>query len=477
MRRPPVTHRTHHAWVIAALVSVSACSPYHATDNPAPPVAVPARFVGESGAAAAPPRFWESFGQPGLTQLVEAALSDSFTLQAAWARLGQADAVAGIAGAPRWPTVDASANGRVQRQVLAFTPPGGDNSTIARSFNMSLAASYEVDLWNRIGSGARAAAFERDAVRDDLERAAITLAAEVTERWFDLSRVLAMRALLNAQLETNERFLGIVTARFEGGQASGLDVSQQRQMVAGTRARLELSIANEATLRHQLAVLVGKIPGTLTIDASHEMPLLPPVPSAGIPSQLLKQRPDLRAAQRRVAAADHRVAEAVADRYPVLRLSGDVSAQAQRSDFVSQALTPLWNLIAGLTAPIIDGNRRAAEVDRRDAVVAERLSDFGHALLTALMEVENALVQERQQNLYIEQLALQAQAAQDAVAQSQVRYESGLTDFLPVLTSISASQANEQLMLDAKRQLISFRIQLCRALGGTWTQDLRGGDS
>jgi len=473
MCRSSIRQLGRHARMLLAFVLLAACSPYRATDNPAPPVAVPERFVAESGAEPAAPRFWESFGQPGLNQLVDAAVTGNFTLQAAWARLGQADAVATIAGAPRWPTLDASANGRVQRQVLAFTPPGGDNSTIARSFNMSLAASYEVDLWNRIGSGARAASFERDAVRDDLERAAITIASEVTERWFDLSRVLAMRALLNAQLEANERFLAIVTARFDAGQASGLDVSQQRQMVAGSRARLQLSIANEVTLRHQLAVLAGKVPGTLTIDASAQLPSLPPLPSAGVPSELLKHRPDVRAAQRRVAAADHRVAEAVADRYPALRLSGDVSAQAQRSDFVSQALTPLWNLIAGLTAPIFDGNRRASEVDRRDAVLAERLSDYGQTLLTALMEVENALVQERQQNLYIEQLAAQALAASDAVEQSRVRYESGLTDFLPVLTSISAAQANEQLMLDAQRQLISFRVQLGRALGGVWTSELQ----
>jgi outer membrane protein TolC len=199
---------------------------------------------------------------------------------------------------------------------------------------------------------------------------------------------------------------------------------------------------------------------------------LPPLPSAGIPSDLLQVRPDIRSAQRRVASADHRIAEAVADRYPVLRLSGEVSLLTQKSDFISQALTPLWNLVAGLTAPIFDGNRRAAEVDRRDAVLAERVSVYGQTVLTALMEVENALVQERQQSLYIEQLTLQLEAAHAAVEQSRERYEGGLTDFLPVLTATSAAQVNEQTLLDAKRQLLSFRIQLCRALGGRWTTQL-----
>ncbi len=461
----------------AFVVLVAACSPYRANDNPTPPASLPARFVGEGGPAGAANRFWESFGSAGLTRAVEAALAGNFTLHGAWARLAQAEAAASIAGAPRYPSLDAGASGRLVRIVAPFARPDGNNSTVARVFNMSLGASYEVDLWQRIGSAARASALDRDATRDDVETAAISLAAEVSERWFDLARVHASKALLQQQLETNEHVLGVVTARFEGGQTSGLDVSQQQQLVSGTRARAELLTASEATLLHQLAVLTGKPPGAFSLEGNADLVSLPPLPSAGIPSDLLQQRPDLRAAQRRVAAADHRVAEAVADRFPVLRLTGEISAQAQKSDFISQALTPLWNLVAGLTAPIFDGNRRAAEVDRRDAILAERVSAYGQAVLTSLMEVENALAQERQQQRFIEQLSLQLAAAQAAVAQSQQRYASGLTDFLPVLTAISAAQANEQTLLDARRQLLSFRIQLCRALGGTWTVSLQQGTS
>lgn len=470
MSMPPRVLRV----VTALVLLLAACSPYRATDNPAPPVSVPGHYQAQSGPAPASAKFWESFGNPGLTQAVEAALAGSFTLQAAWARLAQADAIAAAAGAPRYPTLDAGMSGRLQRQVLQFTPPGGrGNSTIARVFNMSIGASYEVDLWRRIGSAARAAALDREAFRDDVEAAAISLSAEVTERWFELSRVRASKALLQQQLEINEHVLSVVTARFEGGQTSGLDVSQQRQLVFGTRSRLQLVDASEAILQQQLAVLTGKAPGSVSFEVSAELPALPALPSAGIPSALLQQRPDLRAAKRRVEAADHRVAEAVADRYPTLRLSGELSAQAQQSDFISQALTPLWNLVAGLTAPIFDGNRRALEVERRDAVLAERVSAYGQAVLISLLEVENALVLERQQSLYIEQLSLQLEAARAAVSQSQERYASGLIDFLPVLTAMSAVQANEQTLLDAKRQLISYRIQLCRALGGSFTRDLR----
>lgn len=458
--------------VVCALSLLVSCAPYRATDNPAPAVPLASSYARESGPAPLPERFWTDFGSAGLTRAVDAALSGNFTLRAAWARLAQANASADIAGAPRYPTLDAATSGRVQRQVLPFSRPGG-NSTVAQSFVASLGASYEVDLWQRIGSAARAAALDRDAARDDAEALAITVAAEVAERWFDLARARAAKALMQKQLETSEQVLGVVMARFDAGQTSGLDVSQQQQLVSGTRARLQLIAGTEATLLHQLAVLTGHSPGEFVADDASELSSLPPLPHAGIPSELLQRRPDLRAAQRRVAAADHRIAEAVADRYPALRLGAEGSLQAQHSGFVSQALTPLWNLVAGLTAPIFDGHRRAAEVERRDAVLAERVSVYAQAVLNALNEVENALVLERQQGLYIEDVALQLLAAERAVEQSRERYDSGLTDFLPVLTAIVSAQSTEQALLDARRQLISYRIQLCRALGGTWTQSLR----
>jgi len=206
------------------------------------------------------------------------------------------------------------------------------------------------------------------------------------------------------------------------------------------------------------------------VSAETELPDLPPLPTTGVPSELLKRRPDLRAAQRRVEAADYPVAAAVAARYPRLSLSASVSSQP--SNFNDYLLDPLWTLAANLALPLIDGGRRVAEVERTRAVVSEAVAAYGKAVLQALVEVENALVQERQQIANIEQLREQVQVSSVTLDQARQRYGHGLADFLTVLTALRSHQEVELGLLDAKRQLLSHRIQLCRALGGTWAEQV-----
>jgi outer membrane protein TolC len=180
-----------------------------------------------------------------------------------------------------------------------------------------------------------------------------------------------------------------------------------------------------------------------------------------------------------VEAADYRVAVAVADRLPGLRLSGSTSLQD--SNIAEIIATPLWAIIASVTQPIFAGGRLKAEVERNRAVVEERLMQYGQVLLLAMTEVETALVQERQQIDNIAALEEQVEIAEKALREARARYREGLIDYLPVLTSLQALQRVQLSLLQTRRQLLSYRIQLCRALGGTWTARLappeRGGDS
>lgn len=246
---------------------------------------------------------------------------------------------------------------------------------------------------------------------------------------------------------------------------------QQRQQQVSTRAQLALVDSALGLFEHRLAVLLGAAPGSLQVDAPEGLPAaLPAVPAGGLPADLLERRPDVRAAQRRVEAADYQVAVAVADRLPSLRLSGSYGFQAQSlADFLS---SPVWNLIASVAAPILDGGRRAAEVERSEAVVEELLMVYGQLLLQAMTEVENALLQERYQLVHIADLEESVELAAATLREAQARYGKGLSDYLPVLTALQGQQRAELALLQARRQLISYRIQLCRALGGTWTQSL-----
>ncbi|MDD9945285.1 MAG: efflux transporter outer membrane subunit [Myxococcales bacterium] len=455
-----------------------ACSPHDVVQDPKPPIALPDSFGEENpqvapakaSAAKGSDRWWAAFEDPGLTHLVDLAFEGSFDLQAAWARLSQAYANADIAGAPRFPTLGLSAGA-----ARNFTPARNPRSLITgshvNSASASLNAGYELDLWAKLGSGAKAAELDRVAAFDTVQAMAMTLSAEVAEAWYDLVASRARRKVLVSQLETNRTFVELLELRFAQGQASPVEVNQQRQQVLGNHAALEQQAAAEHVLLHRIALLLGRVPERLDVGHRDQLPGLPALPEAGVPSDLLKRRPDLRAAQRRVEAADHRIAVAVADRYPSISLSGAISSEP--SDFNNMLLDPLWNLAANLALPIIDGGRRRAEVDRRRAMMAEAVADYGNAVLGALIEVENALVQERQQHATITHVEERLAVSTRTLEQARQRYGQGLSDFLTVLTALRSQQEVELSLLDARRQLLSHRIQLCRALGGTWSERLQ----
>ena len=448
-----------------------ACSPHDVTENPEAPVALPDSYGGETPATAAqapkPERWWTAFGHPDLDRLIERALAGNFDLHAAWARLWQSEALADQAGAPRWPQLEASLGGRVSRGRFF---PGAPTRTDTFASG-SLAASYEVDIWDKLGSTARAAALERDAAADAVQALAMTLTARVAETWFDLVRTRAQRALLEEQLATSTAFLDLLKARFSQGMATAVEVSQQEQLAIGTRSELVLTHSREAVLTHQLAVLVGEVPGRVQPGAGAQLPELPPLPATGVPSELLQRRPDLRAAQRRVEAADNRIAAAIADRYPSLRLTAQVSSEpGTPNDWL---LDPIWSLAAGLTAPIFDGGRRAAEVERRRAMMAELVANYGQTVLTAMVEVQDALVQEQRQRERIVEITNQLQVADTTLDLVRARYGQGAADFLSVLTALTSQQQVQLNLLQARRELLSHRIQLCRALGDTWTTELK----
>lgn len=469
---PATVRRAHSpARVVTAGVALAAlaCSPHRVVHNPAPPVALGDAYRGRGGDAPMPERWWRDFGDPRLDALVDRALSGNFQLRAAYARIEQARAVARQAASGKWPQIDASASAQRASNRVFFGPNTFEFTQ--NQYRVSASAAYEVDLFRRIGSQADAASLDVAATRDDLEAMALSIAAETAEAWFDLVLQRQRRALLEQQLQTNETFVELVKLRFERGLGvSAVDVLQARSQVAAVRAQLALSDALEQVAAHRLALLVGVAPGSLDVDPGDTLPALPPLPRTGVPADLLLRRPDVRAMRRRVEAADHRYAAAIAARLPRLSLQGEVFSSAKSvTDLIAK---PLYNLAGNLLGPLFDGGRRAAEADRARAAVDELTASFGQILLAALLEVENALALEKGQAAHIAELERQVEISRGVLRETRSRYRDGLTDFLPVLNALSALHASEQQLLAARRQLISYRIQLCRALGGTWTSQL-----
>ncbi len=280
----------------------------------------------------------------------------------------------------------------------------------------------------------------------------------------------ALLHLLEQQLATNQALLELVELRFTQGLATALDVRQQRQQISAMEAELPLVKGRFETLRTQLALLVGVTSqGELPLPEG-TLPEPPAIPSAGLPLDLLTKRPDVRAARRRVMAADHRVGVAVADRFPALRLSGGIGFSDDEVD--TFFLQWIYNLAVNFVGPIYDGGRRSAEVDRARAEVEEKLHGFGQTVLRALKEVEDALALERRQVEHLTALQRSVSQARETLVDARSRYVSGLTDYLPVLAAVQTLQVAERREVSGRRQRLSYRVQLHRALGGTWTSEL-----
>ncbi len=461
--------RLQAALAIAVAGSVAACSPHKVVENPAPPVKLPPSFSKAPTGAPMPEKWWQDFNDPALNALIDQAFAGNFQLKSAWARFRQARAVAKAAGATRLPTFTVGAGGALSAQPTQF------GSVTSTSLEVSGGVSYEIDIWKKISSQAKAASVNSWASRDDVDAMAISIASQITETWFSVLFERAQRKLLTEQVKTNKTFLEIVEFRFKQGLVTALDVFQQRQQLVATEAQLVTVVSRLAQAENALAVLVGKPPRSLNVGGGEALPKLPPLPNTGLPADLLVRRPDVRALRRRLVAADHNVAVAVANRLPGLTLQGQGGWRRQASSFggMTQILTePFYLLGANLNAILFDWGRNKAEVTRTKGVVEEALFGLGQALLVAMSEVENALIQEQQQIKLIANIKEQLELADKSFTQAQARYQAGLVDFLRVLTAQQNKQRLEVQLLGAERQLLSYRVQLCRALGGTWTKKL-----
>ena len=443
----------------------SACSslfaPEHRSDSPLPDD-YRARAESETSTnQTAIVRWWESFTDPQLDGLMTRALAGNLSVAQAEARLRQAEATTTIRGAARYPELTGTADVARQWQEV------GEGGTQERdTYGLGVRAAYEVDLWGRVGSGYRAAQESLEASRLDVETAAMSVASEVALTYFAWLQQSLTLQTLEDQLAANEKMVSVIEMRFRTAQADSVDFLQQRQRVAGSRAALPLARAQLSQLYNRLAILVGVPPQSDLALKVVTLPALPPVPVAGVPSDLLAQRPDIRSAQHRLLAADWRVSVARANRLPTLRLTGSAVYGADEFNL----LFDQWvaNLAAGLVAPLIDGGARRAEVERTRAVVDERVAAYRQSVLLALGEVDDALKAEQERGTYRELIQKQYAAAEQTARESLRRYSRGIESYFNSLNLETARQNLEITVLRAEYDLLAERVRLCRALGGDW---------
>lgn len=429
-----------------------------------PPVQMPAGFSA-NGDATLPKEWWTVFNDEKLNSLMSQAISNNFSIRMAWDRLDQARATAEKSGAPLLPSLDGSAGASRTVMKTATT-----DRTYTTELSLGLAASYEVDLWGRVRSTYDASVFDVHASKEDLQAAAITVTAEVARTWYQLIEQRGQIRLLDDQIETNRKYLEIITLKFRRGQVSATDVFQQQQLIEQTIGEKVLVESAATVLEHKLAILLGKSPGSPGVsgfDVPESLPQLPPSPKAGLPMEWLRRRPDVIAAELRVQAADKRVAAAIADQFPKLGLTvtAETSGEQIRDIFDNW----LASLAANLTAPLFDAGLRKAEVERTRAVVSEKLNSYGDVLLGSLKEVEDAMSEEARQTEYVASLTRQLELSDKSTKQILENYTKGTVDFTRYLTTLLSHQKLQRTHLQAQLELIHLRIDLYRALAGSWS--------
>ncbi len=404
-----------------------------------------------------------ALGDQTLRDLQDRLAGQSFDLQAAWSRVEAADARARESGAYLMPRVDATLTGN----ELTFPSSGIVNQFLLQgaAFDASLAAGFEIDLWGRLRNREVAALLDAEASVQDLRSLAITMSSVLAEVWFGIVAERELIALLESQQQTSERFLELTQLRFGQGLGPAQDIGRQREQLLGLQGRIDLARGRLESLEFQLAVLLGSGERQTPAESPGLGPLLETAaqPGLGVPAELLERRPDLLAARRRVEAADRRAAAAVKEWLPSLSLNALLTGRALE---IVDVLDDLVRQIGGAASQALyGGGGRRARIDQAYAAAEESLYLYAQSLVNAVGEVQTALSVGRSNRELVANLQARLREARRVLLLTSESYREGATDYLNVLTALLSQQGLEQALIDARRQQLASRLQLCRALG------------
>lgn len=390
------------------------------------------------------------------------ALTANPDLAAAKARLRQADAQTRIAGAALLPSVQVSAGGSRARVGSEGT------SNVTSSYDVGLDAAWEIDLWGGRRASVRSAEALALAGRFDRDAVGLSLTSGVAETYFRLLSLRDRLRIARANIENARRVLSIVEVRVSAGAASDLDLAQQRTQLFTQTATLPALELQERQTVNALALLLGRPLDGFTIDA-RSLAQVEPVPVvAGMPSELLNRRPDVKAAEARLGAAAANVAVARAALYPSLNLTAraGVESDALRS-LLSQ--TNVTSIALSILAPIFEGGRLRAQVEQSQAQQLEILENYRGVVLTAFADVEDALVAVRRTRERAAALTTAVNEARRAFAIAEAQYRAGLIDLLELLDAQRTLFSAEDALALARLDQLTSLVALYRALGGGWT--------
>lgn len=442
---------------------------YQRPAAPAPPA-----FKEDAGWTSAQPadtlvrgKWWQVYNDQELNTLEEKINVSNQNLKAAFEAYQSAHAQVNIQRADLFPTLGVSPSvSRVQESEHRPLAVPGTNS-LYNDFQVAGSASWEPDLWGRIRHTVEASRENAQASAADLETMSLSLHAELANDYFELRGLDRQKELLDSTVIAFQKAVDLTRSRFKGGVASASDLALAQTQLDTTRAQdIDVGVAR-AQFEHAIATLTGEPASTFSLPPA-PLTATPPAIPVGVPSQLLERRPDIAAAERRMAAANEQIGIARSAYYPTITLSGGGGVESTNIGTLVQGPSALWAIGVSASETIFDAGRRRAQNQQAQDLYEQTVAVYRQQVLQSFQDVEDNLSSLR---ILEQESTAEASAVADAqrsLALSTVRYKGGLATYLEVITTQSTALENEITFANVQTRRMSSSVQLIKAIGGTW---------
>lgn len=470
------THGPHHpglagaTLLLAGLALLTGCRV--GPEFRVPQTSLPTTWTSPAPAGAetdALAQWWTTFNDATLTSLVDEALRANLDLRLAESRLRQARAAHRVAAAGAGPALDASAAARRSRAAAASD---STRQPAGNSYQAGFDASWEIDLFGGVARSREAALADVQSAEESLRDVQVSLVAEVARTYVEVRTQQQRLAIARSNLEAQQRTVGLTRTRREGGFVSRLDVASAETQVASTAAAIPpLESAIRQTV-YALSVLLDREPGALlaSLSATTAIPTTPPAVPVGLPADLLRRRPDIRAAEADIHAATARVGVAVADLYPKVTLGASSGLQAVNTGNLVEPWSTFWSLGPSLSWRVFDTGSTRSTIEVRKALEEQSVLTYRQTVLTALKEVEDALVASTKEEEHRVGLQAAVAATRESVELATQLYSAGESNYLDVLNAQRSLYAAEDALVASTGAVATDLIALYKAVGGGWEE-------
>jgi multidrug efflux system outer membrane protein len=412
--------------------------------------------------------WWKLYGDARLDELVSAALARNADIRIAIGRIEETDAQLREAGAAFLPEIDLGAQGSRQRfSSTQAVPLFAGVPVIRNNVRLALSTSFELDFWGRLRRTVEAARAQALGSRYAKDVVSLTVAGLTTQAYFSLRSLDAQVALTRSTLQSRQEYLELVRRRAAGGITSDLELNQAEGARADASLQLRELERQRALVEHQLATFTGRLDLSVAQGDLLKVPV-PPVPPAGLPSELLARRPDIQQAEQQLISANAQIGIARAALLPSVSLTGALGGESRALATLLDSGSRIWSLGFGLTVPIFDWGRVAARVDAAEAREHQLVASYQKTIETAFREVADAITSSQLTAEAEDDLQVRAKAARNALRLAQLRYESGYSAYLEVLDAQRTVSDAELAIVRNRQTRLAASVDLMKALGGGW---------